>query len=77
MGAEFAGSYIGAGTYYKLISIEKPRTAENDLYNSADEFFAKLMSAADRLLATQDTKDLEKQLKAAVNTAEMKKILGI
>jgi antitoxin component YwqK of YwqJK toxin-antitoxin module len=76
-GTEYEGTYYESGVYFKPQSVNKPWMTDIEQLNAAAEFFKAGKAAIDRLAAQEDTKDLEKQLKATKDPKELRKLLGM
>jgi antitoxin component YwqK of YwqJK toxin-antitoxin module len=76
-GTEYEGTYYASGVYFKPQSVNKPWMTDIEQLNAAAEFFKAGKAAIDRLAAQEDTKDLEKQLKATKDPKELRKLLGM
>lgn len=76
-GTEYEGTYFASGVYFKPQSVNKPWMSDLEQLNTYKEFFKAGQAAIDRLAAQEDTKDLQKQLKATKDPKELKKLLGM
>ena len=76
-GTEYEGTYFANGVYFKPQSVNKPWMSDLEQLNTYTEFFKAGKAAIDRLAAQEDTKDLQKQLKATKDPKELKKLLGM
>jgi hypothetical protein len=73
----YGNSYNTDRDEYKVVEVRKPiLNDESDRNRIVGELYT-IKAAAMKWAQTEDTKELEKQLKDAANTADMKKLLGI
>ena len=74
---EYEGTYCAAGIFYKPSEIVPVRNTGKEVVANSADFFKGFKSSIDKISAQEDTKDLEKQLKATKDPKVLRQLLGI